>query len=129
MAEASKPEESQVCTTTVTLTHIPFTYFHLTLITALDNNAEVSLDMIMVRTYLTSALQQYLGLSGTAVPIDIVKIEGRDAWIRLPREDGSSVQGALSQWVGKDGNVSWRVNAHGGFASILRHGDGRDLFE
>ena len=112
-----------------TLSNLPYTYFHLSLITsAASNNALIPLDVLMARTYMTSALQQYLGLTGTAIPVDILKHDGNDVWIRMPREDSQAVQGALSQWVGKDGNVSWQIKGQSDFLGILSAGDGRNLF-
>ena len=112
---------------------LPFVYFHLSLITngpLLEKSmlAEAAIDMITARTNLDSALQQYLGLSGTAIPIDLLKVEGRDVWIRLPREDGSAVQGCLSQWTGRDGSVTWRIKAKANVLGQLAAGDGRAHF-
>ena len=68
-------------------------------------------------------------MTGTAIPIDFIKVEGRDVWIRLSREDASAVQGALSQWMGKDGKVSWRVKGRGEWVGVLAKGDTRGLFD
>ena len=125
----ARSDTSQFNQRNITVASLPYTYFYLTLVYSLDKHAVASLDLITVRTYLDSALRQYLGLSGTAVPIDIVKVESRDVWIRLPREDSGAVQGALSQWVGKDGNISWRLKAQSEFVNSVKHGDGSDLFQ
>ena len=121
----------------VVITHPPHTYFHLSLLSSTTILASLAastmpqepFDILTARTYLTSALQQYLGLTGTAIPIDFVKIEGRDVWVRLPYEDASAVQGALSQWMGKDGKVSWQVKEKGPWIGSLSMGDGRELFD
>lgn len=112
---------------------LPFVYFYISLITndtLLEKSslAEPAIDMITARTNLDSALQQYLGLTGTAIPIDLLKIEGRDVWIRLPKEDGSAVQGCLSQWTGRDGSVAWRIKAKANVLGQLAAGDGRSHF-
>lgn len=103
------------------------------------------LDALSARTYLSSALSQFLGLTGTAIPIDILKIEpgssssspstGSDksdcVWVRVPREDAAAVVAALSSWIGGGAsgtNVAWRVCAKGNYLGALVHGSGRDLF-
>lgn len=110
-----------------------FTYLHLSLLT--DNTSIQSrigrpppIDILTARTLLTSSLEQYLGVTGTAIPIDFLKIEGSDIWVRLPSEDKTMVVGALSQWIGKDGGVSWRVLRQADWLDCLVAGDGRDLF-
>lgn len=125
----ARSDTSQLNQRNITVACLPYTYFHLTLVHSLDRHVVTSLDLITVRTYLDSALRQYLGLSGTAVPIDIIKVEDLDVWIRLPREDSGAVQGAISQWVGKDGNISWRLKGHSEFVNNVKHGDGIDLFQ
>ena len=37
--------------------------------------------------------------------------------------------GALSQWVGKEGDVSWRVKAKGEWLGCVVAGNGQHLFE
>lgn len=98
------------------------------------------LDAVTARTYLTSALSQFLGLTGTSISIDILKIVSdqphtqEEIWIRVPRDDASAVVGALSSWVGGktggcgSGNVAWRVCAKGNFLGALIAGSGDGLF-
>ena len=50
-------------------------------------------------------------------------------WIRVPREDAAAVVGALSQWVGKDGGVSWMVKGKGEWLGVVAAGDGHNLFQ
>jgi ribonuclease P/MRP protein subunit POP8 len=76
---------------------------------------------------LTSALNQFLGIYGTAVPVDILKCEGPNVWIRVPREDSSATTEALSGWIGKT-EVAWQIKASGTWLGGLSSGDGRDLF-
>lgn len=92
---------------------------------------------------MTPPLQSYLGLTGAAIPIDILKSEGRDVWIRVERQDAKGLQAGLSGWVGsadadmipfasadepgRREKVSWRiVRSCGSMASMA--GDGSDLF-
>lgn len=109
------------------------------------------LDVLSARTYLSSALSQFLGLTGTAIPIDILKIDlasstsGQYAqpvlytearrydcvWVRVPREDGAAVVAALSSWIGGGGsgaNIAWRICAKGNYLGALVGGSGKDLF-
>lgn len=112
----------------------PFTYLHLTLLVSSSSTAgPVPLDLLTVRTYITAALQQFLGLTGTAIPVDFLKIEGRDVWVRVPREDGAAVASAVGGWVGggrggEDGVVGWRVLRWGDWLGAVVAGDGRELF-
>ncbi|KAL8917041.1 MAG: hypothetical protein Q9172_005994 [Xanthocarpia lactea] len=96
---------------TITIRHLPWTYLHLILISASQITAtatDAELDILTARTYLTSALQQFLGITGTAIPVDFLKVEGREVWIRVPRDDSAVVVSALSGWIGHEG-VAWRI--------------------
>ncbi|PYH33828.1 uncharacterized protein BO87DRAFT_459554 [Aspergillus neoniger CBS 115656] len=107
-----------------------WTYLKLQLI----NNPPTSttstpLDPVTARTYLSAALSQFLGLTGTSIPIDILKISppsssststggkagggggggaglGSTVWTRVPREDAAAVVAALSSWIGGSANAS-----------------------
>ncbi|OPB39990.1 hypothetical protein A0O28_0000690 [Trichoderma guizhouense] len=88
----------------------PFSYVHLELRTN-PPNAAVELDNLQVKSYCTAALRQFLGLTGTAIPLDVLKVEGSDCWIRVPREDLGSFAAALTAWKG---------TSDGGIESLLR---------
>ncbi|KAJ5804038.1 uncharacterized protein N7518_000341 [Penicillium psychrosexuale] len=119
----------------------PWTYLKLKLVSQ-PGSAPQPLDALSARTYLSSALSQFLGLTGTAIPIDILKIEDGSPsttkyhimWIRVPREDASAVVSAVSSWIGggnnsaSSGDVAWRVCAKGNFLGALVAGSGADLF-
>jgi len=85
------------------------------------------LDEITLRTYLTASLTQYLGLTGAAIPIDILKVDGprNEGWLRLLREDESAVIAALAQWVGR-GGVVVRVRGRGSWLGGLVDAGGGD---
>lgn len=112
---------------TLTIRNPPFTYLHLTLL----SSSVLALDILTARTYLTSALQQFLGVTGTAIPIDFLKVEGPDAWVRVPREDGGAVVSAVTGWVGggTGGAVGWRVVGRGDWLGSVVAGGGREVFE
>jgi ribonuclease P/MRP protein subunit POP8 len=104
------------------------------------------LDALTARTQLTAALSQFLGLAGTAISVDILKIEstpvkkrgaeydGRGGvylWIRVPREDASAVVAAVSSWIGGESSgpeVAWRVCSKGNYLGGIVFGSGGDLF-
>jgi ribonuclease P/MRP protein subunit POP8 len=110
---ASRKADSQ----TTTLRNPPHTYFHLR-VRSLPPQSLLSLDEVTIRSYLTAALQQYLGLTGTAIPIDILKVDRTDAWVRVPHADESAVTAAVSQWVGAKG-MSLRVMGRGSWLGGL----------
>ena len=85
---------------------------------------------------------------GAAVPIDILKTEGRSVWIRVPRQDARGVRAALTSWAGSvEGadvglgvggrvGVTWKIGGQSGVLGLLVGsgsgmvgvGDGRDVF-
>ncbi|KAJ5948168.1 hypothetical protein N7466_001183 [Penicillium verhagenii] len=137
-ASNSKAKEASTSTMHFTSRNPPWTYLKLQLIPQPGSTATQPLDELSARTYLSAALSQFLGLTGTAIPIDILKTEPASptaekydmAWIRVPREDGASVVAALSSWVGSFGSITlaWRVCAKGNYLGALVAGSGRNLF-
>ena len=99
----------------------PFTYLHLTLLSTSTSTSPCSppLDELTAHKHLTSALQQFLGITGTAIPIDILKVGDGDVWIRVPREDGAAVAAAVGNWVGVTEGVSWRIKGRGQWLGAL----------
>ncbi|RAL10019.1 uncharacterized protein BO97DRAFT_145407 [Aspergillus homomorphus CBS 101889] len=145
------PTEQPPSTPAVSFTtrNPPWTYLKLQLThqpPVSQSNLTQPLDPLTARTYLSAALNQFLGLSGTAISIDILKIEApsgsanaKTIWIRVPEPDASAVVAALSSWVGGssssgggeatgNGNVAWRVCAKGNFLGAILNGSGADLF-
>jgi ribonuclease P/MRP protein subunit POP8 len=87
-----------------------------------DPPNKVELDVLTVRSQLTAAFTQLFGLTGSAILVDILKVESSECWIRLPREDLSPAVAALGGWMGRvDGTteVSWKVKGSGNFLSSL----------
>lgn len=99
-----------------------------------------ALDHLTARSYLTSALSQFLGITGTSIPIDILKLDTDSKtsntpslWIRVPQGDLVAVTAALSSWIGGGGgagsdSVAFRVCARGSWLGALVGGNGEDLF-
>ncbi|OJD14245.1 hypothetical protein AJ78_05404 [Emergomyces pasteurianus Ep9510] len=115
----------------------PWSYLKLQLITHPNPSSSTPIDELTARTYLTSALSQFLGVSGTSISVDILKIEfvpsGQNmVWIRVPRDDAAAVVAAVSSWIGGGAqsvaSVSWRILTKGGFLGALVGGSGKELF-
>ncbi|OJI99029.1 hypothetical protein ASPVEDRAFT_496720 [Aspergillus versicolor CBS 583.65] len=126
----------------------PWTYFKLQLIHQPNTSTATKatpLDPLTARTHLNTALSQFLGLSGTSIPIDILSVTpetnisepkaiDKYVWIRVPRQDASAVVSAVSSWIGgtseadTGGSVAWRICAKGNFLDALVRGGGEDLF-
>ncbi|KZF22599.1 hypothetical protein L228DRAFT_238533 [Xylona heveae TC161] len=112
----------------------PWAYLQLELLFAPPSSAPPSVDNITVRTNLTTALHQFLGLTGTAIPIDLLKVQGRQAWLRVAQEDMGAVVAAVSGWVGGGGttadaeSIGWRVHATGNWLAGMISGGGQELF-
>ncbi|KAH7393101.1 hypothetical protein BKA64DRAFT_675284 [Cadophora sp. MPI-SDFR-AT-0126] len=107
-----------------------FSYAHLQLVSESPSSTTSHLDSLTVRSYIGAALNQFLGLTGSAISIDILKVEGREAWIRIPREDLSPVIAAVGGWTGGsevDDKVGWRVLTSGNWLSVLVAQGGADL--
>ncbi|KAJ5087836.1 hypothetical protein N7456_011452 [Penicillium angulare] len=151
-ATKRKANDSNTPTIQFTSRNPPWTYLKLQLIPQPGSSSTQPFDALSARTYLSSALSQYLGLTGTAIPIDILKVEGASSasddtqpqntssstgknsfvWIRVPRDDGAAVVAALSSWIsgggGSGATFAWRICAKGNYLGALVAGSGRDLF-
>ncbi|KKK14803.1 hypothetical protein P175DRAFT_0506336 [Aspergillus ochraceoroseus IBT 24754] len=141
-----KATEDSFNTINFTARNPPWTYLKLQLIHQPGTSTAVQcqpIDPLTARTYLTAALHQFLGLSGTSIAIDILKVSPETShseptdkfiWIRIPRQDAPAVVAAVSSWIGGNtgsdtvGSVAWRVCAKGNFLGALVHGSGIGLF-
>ena len=94
---------------TSTIRKPPHAYAQLEVLTHPPDPAAV--DEIQVRMYFTKALEQFLGVTGTAIPIDILKVQDKECWVRIPREDLGPFTSAITAWTGE---------SRGGVTSILR---------
>lgn len=116
LSKASKSHEI----TSQTIKDPAFSYACLELIS--DPPTRVPLDNLTVRSYLTSAFSQFLGLTGSAISVDILKVESKECWIRVPRDDLSAVIASVGGWVGQSENgieVGWRVRGSGDWLGSL----------
>lgn len=132
--ERKRKQTKDAVLTSFTIRNPPWCYLHLSLVTPASlrafqdhtANDTTTVDAITVHMHLQAAFKQFLGLHGSAIPFDILKIEKQDAWVRFPREDAGAVLAALGGWVGKDGE-GWRVKSRSLWGP--EEGDGRDLFD
>ncbi|KAI1262548.1 hypothetical protein F5Y18DRAFT_430093 [Xylariaceae sp. FL1019] len=79
--------------------HSPYSYTHLSLYNATPSPPP-PLDALQVRSYLSSALSQFLGATGLSIPISILKVSGSQTWIRVPRGDLAAFAAAITAWTG-----------------------------
>lgn len=121
----SKSHELLTCT----IKAPPFSYVHLELLTDPPEATAIQLDNLQVKSYCTAALRQFLGLSGTAISLDILKIEGSECWIRVPRDDLGSFAAALTAWKGtSDAGVECllRIKQCSDWLGMMAGSDGQD---
>jgi RNase P/RNase MRP subunit POP5 len=74
------------------------------------------LDAVTVYALIQAALQQFLGLMGTAMRVDILEVEEEEqiVWVRVDRRDEQQFRAALTSWAGAkrrgDSDMaSWRI--------------------
>ncbi|KAI1310141.1 hypothetical protein F5Y03DRAFT_51048 [Xylaria venustula] len=77
----------------------PYSYAHLELFNA-ESSKTAELDALQVKSYCTAALKQFLGVTGMAIPLDILKVEGKSCWLRLPRDNLAAFAAAITAWQG-----------------------------
>jgi len=76
----------------------PHAYAHIAL-NAVDAPAPVpDLDALQVRTLCAAMLRRFLGVTGAAVPVDVLLVQGAEAWVRVPREDLGAFAAAVAAW-------------------------------
>lgn len=97
---------------TFTFRHPPYAYIHL-IAKSLSTSTHVDLDKVTAQLYLRSALSQFLGITGTAIQLDLLKVQERDIWLRVARQDASAVVAAVSQWASTGQGVILQVKARG----------------
>lgn len=120
----SKPAQRMI---QFTIRNPPHCYIHLRQISPAPSKSVV-LDDITAHLQLTAALTQFLGVHGSAIPIDVLKTEAADLWIRIPNEDKAAVIAAVGSWVGSKGEA-WRVMGSSSWdARAMGQDGGQDLF-
>ncbi|RMY18733.1 hypothetical protein D0866_13083 [Hortaea werneckii] len=105
----------------------PWSYIHLQHLT--PPGSEAKLDAVTAHLHLTASLSQFLGVHGTAISVDITKLEGKDVWIRVPNQDSSAVIAAAGGWTSGKGE-GWRVKGSSSWdARAMARDSGQDLFQ
>ncbi|RYP12638.1 hypothetical protein DL767_011173 [Monosporascus sp. MG133] len=107
---AAPPKKSQKYheLATSTISAPPWAYAHLELVsssTIITTSGGTGaggeeLDALQARSYCAAALKQFLGVRGTAIPLDVLKVEGAECWLRLPRDDLGAFAAAVTAWQG-----------------------------
>ncbi|KIH88665.1 ribonuclease P/MRP protein subunit POP8 [Sporothrix brasiliensis 5110] len=101
----------------------PFAYAQIEVVQNHQSQASQGpLDALQVRSYCDAALKQFLGAAGAAMPLDLLKLEGSEFWVRLPREDMGLFAAALAAWssVSREGTATaLRLRASGNWLGSL----------
>ena len=84
---------------TTTIRTNKWAYAHLRVIPE-GHSSHLELDLLQAKSFCTTALGEYLGISGRAVPVDILKVTGNEFWVRVPSRDLPRFDAALSAWNG-----------------------------
>lgn len=103
-----------------TLSRPPFAYAQIEVVQS--QSSPGALDAIQVRSYCDAALKQFLGATGAAMPLDLLKLDGSEFWVRLPREDMGLFAAALAAWssVSRGGTATaLRLKASGNWLGSL----------
>lgn len=112
--------------TQTTLRQPQWTYIHLRHKPA-TKPPYPTLDAVTAHLHILAALQQFLGLHGSAIAFDILKVDDQDVWIRVQKEDERAVVAAVGGWISNKGEGSYVVSW--GAWDVDGGGDGGNLFE
>ncbi|CAG9943201.1 unnamed protein product [Clonostachys rosea f. rosea IK726] len=82
---------------TCTVKNPQFSYALLELVT---DNEDAELDNLQVQSYCNTALRQFLGITGAAIPIDVLKVQGKECWVRVPQPELGAFAAGITAWRG-----------------------------
>ncbi|KAK5132476.1 hypothetical protein LTR08_009022 [Meristemomyces frigidus] len=112
--------------TQFTIRDAQWTYIHAQQHTT--SGPSTALDAVTAHLQLTAALSQFLGLHGAAIPMDILKLDGADVWVRVPADDKNAVTAAIGGWISGKGEA-WRVKGTSSWdVRAMARDSGQDLF-
>ncbi|GIZ36990.1 hypothetical protein CKM354_000045400 [Cercospora kikuchii] len=95
----------------------------------LSSKTNQSLDGVTAQLHLNAALSSFLGLHGSAIPIDILHLQEQDVWIRAPAEERAAIIAAVGSWISSSGE-GWRVRGWSRWnANAFGRDAGQDLFD
>jgi ribonuclease P/MRP protein subunit POP8 len=120
-----RPRRKPLVVQTTTLRWPQWTYFHLSVFSIASDPTTV--DIITVRQYLSSATTRFLGLIGSTIPVDILKLAGNDLWVRVPRDSSVAFHEAVSAWIGSK-QVRFVVKGKSDWLASLACESAEDLF-
>lgn len=83
---------------TCTIKAPSFSFAHLEAVS--DGSNPIELDDLQVKSFCTAALRQFLGITGAAISVDIMKVEKNECWVRVPRSDLGPFTAAVTAWRG-----------------------------
>lgn len=105
-----------------------WSYIHLQHFSNSNASSTQALDGVTAQLHLNAALSTFLGLHGSAIPVDLLQIQDQDVWIRVPADDRAAVIAAAGGWTSKNGE-GWRIKGWSHWnASALGRDAGQDLF-
>jgi ribonuclease P/MRP protein subunit POP8 len=123
--KAHKPNPSPL---EVTIKKPTWAYIHLQHLVPPSEKGQ-PLDAVTAQLHLSAGLRTFLGLHGTAIPVDFLKIENQQIWIRVPAEDCQAVIAAAGGWSDSRGH-GWRARGWSFWsASVVGRDAGQDLFD
>ncbi|CAK7212350.1 hypothetical protein SEUCBS140593_001474 [Sporothrix eucalyptigena] len=115
-----------------TISRPPFAYARIEVVHGIGSSSE-ALDALQARSYCDTALKQFVGATGAAMPLDLLKLDGSEFWVRLPREDLGLFAAALAAWSpGSRGGTSTalRLKASGNWlGSLIGRTEQQDLWK
>ncbi|CAI4210356.1 unnamed protein product [Parascedosporium putredinis] len=85
---------------THTIRSPPFAYAHLELSSSSPSAAEPAMDALQARSYCASALTRFLGDTGSAVSVDVLRVRANRCWVRVPAPDLAAFSAAITAWPG-----------------------------
>jgi ribonuclease P/MRP protein subunit POP8 len=90
------------------------------------------IDEITAHLHLDAALSQFLGLHGSAIRFDILKIQNQNIWIKLAADDRKAFIAAVGGWVSTEGE-GWSIKGTSSWSACAMGRDGgqysgQDLF-
>lgn len=91
---------------TCTIKTAQFSYAHLEVLTEDDTSPSstapaVELDDLQVLFLCRAALERFLGVTGLAVPVEVLKVRANQCWLRVPRADLGAFAAAITAYAGQ----------------------------
>jgi hypothetical protein len=126
--ETRKPKHKQdrAILHTHNIRHSQWTYFHLVLF-SLSSNMHPH-DILTAKQRLNTALARFLGVLGSTVQADILHLDGKDLWVRVPKDSGNAFQEAISSWSEAETQSKYIIKGREDWLVKLMPDSPQDLF-